>query len=32
MTKTIDYFFGIGSPWTFIGLEPFAALALRPRQ
>lgn len=27
MTKTIDYFFGIGSPWAFIGLEPFAALA-----
>ncbi|MBX5050065.1 2-hydroxychromene-2-carboxylate isomerase [Rhizobium lentis] len=27
MTKTIDYFFGIGSPWAFIGLEPFSALA-----
>lgn len=27
MTKTIDYFFGIGSPWAFIGLEPFATLA-----
>jgi 2-hydroxychromene-2-carboxylate isomerase len=27
MTKTIEYFFGIGSPWAFIGLEPFAALA-----
>ncbi|QPB22402.1 DsbA family protein [Rhizobium sp. 007] len=27
MTKTIDYFFGVGSPWAFIGLEPFAALA-----
>ncbi|UXS34330.1 2-hydroxychromene-2-carboxylate isomerase [Agrobacterium tumefaciens] len=27
MTKTIDYFFGIGSPWAFLGLEPFAALA-----
>lgn len=27
MTKTIDYFFGIGSPWAFIGFEPFAALA-----
>lgn len=27
MTKTIDYFFGIGSPWSFIGLEPFVALA-----
>lgn len=27
MTKTIDYFFGIGSPWAFIGLEPFVALA-----
>jgi len=29
MTKTIDYFFSIGSPWAFIGLEPFAALANR---
>jgi 2-hydroxychromene-2-carboxylate isomerase len=27
MTKTIDYFFGIGSPWAFIGLQPFAELA-----
>jgi len=27
MTKHIDYFFGIGSPWAFIGLEPFTALA-----
>lgn len=27
MTKTIDYFFSIGSPWAFIGLEPFVALA-----
>lgn len=27
MTKTIDYFFGIGSPWAFIGLRPFEALA-----
>jgi 2-hydroxychromene-2-carboxylate isomerase len=27
MSKTIDYFFGIGSPWAFIGLEPFTALA-----
>ncbi len=27
MTKTIDYFFSIGSPWAFLGLEPFAALA-----
>ncbi len=27
MTKTIDYFFGIGSPWAFIGLEPFAKLS-----
>ncbi|MDR6099956.1 2-hydroxychromene-2-carboxylate isomerase [Agrobacterium larrymoorei] len=29
MTKTIDYFFSIGSPWAFIGLEPFVALANR---
>ncbi|KQS88246.1 MULTISPECIES: 2-hydroxychromene-2-carboxylate isomerase [unclassified Rhizobium] len=27
MTKTIDYFFGIGSPWAFIGFAPFKALA-----
>ena len=27
MTKSIDYFFGIGSPWAFIGLEAFIALA-----
>jgi 2-hydroxychromene-2-carboxylate isomerase len=27
MTKVIDYFFSIGSPWAYIGLEPFAALA-----
>lgn len=27
MTKTIDYFFSIGSPWAFIGLEAFSALA-----
>jgi 2-hydroxychromene-2-carboxylate isomerase len=27
MTRTIDYFFSIGSPWAYIGLEPFAALA-----
>jgi 2-hydroxychromene-2-carboxylate isomerase len=27
MTKTIDYFFSLGSPWAFIGLEPFAVLA-----
>jgi 2-hydroxychromene-2-carboxylate isomerase len=24
---TIDYFFGIGSPWAFIGLDAFATLA-----
>lgn len=29
MTKTIDYFFGIGSPWSYIGLDPFTALAGR---
>jgi 2-hydroxychromene-2-carboxylate isomerase len=27
MTKTIDYFFGIGSPWAYLGLDSFAALA-----
>ncbi|OCP15750.1 MULTISPECIES: DsbA family protein [unclassified Ensifer] len=27
MTKRIDYFFSIGSPWSFIGLEAFVALA-----
>lgn len=29
MTKTIDYFFSIGSPYAFLGIEPFAALAHR---
>jgi 2-hydroxychromene-2-carboxylate isomerase len=29
MTKNIDYFFGIGSPWAFIGLEAFAAVAAK---
>ncbi|NVD42190.1 DsbA family protein [Ensifer sp. HO-A22] len=29
MTKSIDYFFSIGSPWSFIGLEAFATLARR---
>ncbi|GAA3065984.1 2-hydroxychromene-2-carboxylate isomerase [Rhizobium viscosum] len=29
MTKTIDYFFGIGSPWSFIGLDAFSELAQR---
>lgn len=23
----IDYFFGLGSPWAYVGLEPFVALA-----
>lgn len=27
MTKTIDYFFGLGSPWAYVGLNAFAALA-----
>lgn len=27
MTKRIDYFFGVGSPWAYIGFEPFATLA-----
>lgn len=27
MTQKIDYFFGLGSPWAYIGLEPFLALA-----
>lgn len=29
MTKTIDYFFSIGSPWSYIGLDVFTDLALR---
>lgn len=29
MSKIIEYFFSISSPWTFIGLEAFAALAAR---
>lgn len=27
MTQKIDYYFGIGSPWAYIGLEAFSALA-----
>lgn len=27
MTRTIDYFFSIGSPWAFIGLDTFSDLA-----
>lgn len=27
MARTIDYFFGLGSPWAYVGLEPFVALA-----
>ncbi len=27
MTKTIDYFFGMGSPWSYLGLAPFTELA-----
>ena len=27
MTEQIDYFFGLGSPWAYIGLDSFAALA-----
>ena len=27
MTQKIDYFFGLGSPWAYIGLEAFVALA-----
>jgi 2-hydroxychromene-2-carboxylate isomerase len=29
MAKTIEYFFSISSPWSFIGLQPFAELAER---
>ncbi len=29
MTKTIDYFFGIGSPWAYIGFDAFRDLAMR---
>jgi 2-hydroxychromene-2-carboxylate isomerase len=29
MTKQIDYFFGIGSPWAYIGFDAFRALAAR---
>jgi 2-hydroxychromene-2-carboxylate isomerase len=29
MTKTIDYFFGVGSPWAFIGFDAFLELAKR---
>lgn len=27
MTIKIDYFFGLGSPWAYLGLQPFVALA-----
>ncbi|AYD04346.1 DsbA family protein [Neorhizobium sp. NCHU2750] len=27
MTKIIDYFFSVGSPWSYIGLDAFEALA-----
>ena len=27
MTQRIDYFFGLGSPWAYVGLEPFVDLA-----
>lgn len=26
MTQRIDYFFNLGSPWAYLGLEPFLAL------
>ncbi|AGB75662.1 MULTISPECIES: 2-hydroxychromene-2-carboxylate isomerase [Rhizobium] len=29
MTKTIDYFFGIGSPWAYIGFDALVELAAR---
>lgn len=27
MTQKIDYFFGLGSPWAYLGLDAFTALA-----
>lgn len=27
MTQKIEYFFGLGSPWAYIGLDSFVALA-----
>lgn len=29
MTKTVDYFFSIGSPWSHLGFDMFIDLALR---
>ncbi|HEY0274845.1 MAG TPA: DsbA family protein [Paenirhodobacter sp.] len=29
MTLKIDYFFGIGSPWAYVGVDAFADLAAR---
>lgn len=29
MAKQIDYFFSIGSPWSYIGLDPFVEIAQR---
>ena len=29
MTKVVDYFFSIGSPWSFLGFDAFLDLARR---
>lgn len=29
MTKTVDYFFSIGSPWAYLGFDTFVDLAAR---
>nr|WP_298100897.1 DsbA family protein [uncultured Shinella sp.] len=29
MTKTIDYFFSIGSPWSYLGFDTFVGIAAR---
>lgn len=29
MSREIEYFFSIGSPWSYIGLDPFIALAAK---
>ncbi|HEY0214260.1 MAG TPA: DsbA family protein [Paenirhodobacter sp.] len=29
MTRNIDYFFGLGSPWAYVGLQAFAEVAKR---
>lgn len=29
MTKTVEYFFSVGSPWSYLGLDTLEELAAR---